>query len=91
MSIETIIGAIATVLALLATAFGLGHVRGSSKAEAKAKEQSTEERAAATEAAAQRRVEATKEASDVQEAVKRQSDSDVDRQLCEQWTRPGSR
>ncbi|WP_072064967.1 hypothetical protein [Pluralibacter gergoviae] len=91
MSIETILGAIATVLAMLAAAFGLGHVRGSSKAEAKAKEQSTEERAAATEVAAQRRVEATKGASDVQEAVKRQSDSDVDRQLRDNWTRPGGR
>lgn len=87
MSIETILGGIATVLALIVAAFGLGHVRGSSKAESRAKEQRTEERAAATEAAAQRRVEATKGANDVQEAVKRQSDSDVDRQLRDSWTR----
>lgn len=91
MSIETILGAIVTVLALIAAAFGLGHVRGSSKAEATAKEQITEDRAAATEAAAQRRVEATKGASDVQQTVSHMPDDDVDRELREHFTRPGSR
>ena len=89
MNIETILGAIATVFALIAAAFGLGHVRGSSKAEAKAKEQRTEEQAAATEAAVQRRVEVTKGASDVQQTVSHMPDDDVDRELREKFTRPG--
>lgn len=89
MSIETILSAIATVLALIAAAFGLGHVRGSSKAEAKAKEQRTEEQAAAREVVAQRRAEATKGASDVQQTVSHMPDNDVDRELRERFTRPG--
>ncbi|WP_265349349.1 hypothetical protein [Enterobacter hormaechei] len=40
-------------------------------------------------AAAERRVETTKEASNVQEAVKRMSDDDVDRELREKFTRLG--
>lgn len=89
MGIETIIGLAAAVIAAIAGAFGLGHIRGTSKAEAKADQQRTEENAAATVAAAERRVEVTKEASNVQEAVKRMSDDDVDRELRENFTRPG--
>ncbi|HBU7325621.1 TPA: hypothetical protein MDR68_005537, partial [Klebsiella pneumoniae] len=72
-------------------AFGIGHVRGTSKAEAKADQQRTEENAAATVAAAERKAEVVKEASDVQEDVKRMGDDDVDRELRERFTRPGSR
>ncbi|MDU4364062.1 MAG: hypothetical protein E7I50_17050 [Klebsiella oxytoca] len=72
-------------------AFGLGHARGTSKAEAKAEQQRTEENAAATVAVAERRADATKGASDVQEDVKRMGDDDVDRELREKFTRPGSR
>ncbi|WP_369064278.1 hypothetical protein [Enterobacter sp. MALB-1] len=89
MGIETIIGLAAAVIAAIAGAFGLGHIRGTSKAEAKADQQRTEENAAATVAAAERRVEVTKEASNVQEAVKRMADDDVDRELREKFTRPG--
>ncbi|EHB5918526.1 hypothetical protein JXB84_002126 [Escherichia coli] len=89
MGIETIIGLAAAVIAAIAGAFGLGHIRGTSKAEAKADRQRTEENAAATVAAAERRVEVTKEASNVQEAVKRMGDDDVDRELRENFTRPG--
>ncbi|HBB4438850.1 TPA: hypothetical protein KBN41_003679 [Citrobacter freundii] len=89
MGIETIIGLAAAVIAAIAGAFGLGHIRGTSKAEAKADQQRTEENAAATVAAAERRVEVTKEASNVQEAVKRMSDDDVDRELRDNWTRKG--
>ena len=50
MGIETIIGLAALLISAIAGAFGLGHIRGTSKAEAKADQQRTEEKAAATEA-----------------------------------------
>ncbi|AUM03248.1 hypothetical protein [Enterobacter sp. Crenshaw] len=89
MGIETIIGLAAAVIAAIACAFGLGHIRGTSKAEAKADLQRTEEKAAATEAVAERRVETTKEASNVQQTVNRMPDDDVDRELRDTWKRPG--
>ncbi|WPI51602.1 hypothetical protein R8547_15990 [Klebsiella oxytoca] len=91
MSLEFISGLVVVLLGLIAGAFGLGHARGTSKAEAKAEQQRTEENAAATVAAAERRADATKGASDVQEDVKRMGDDDVDRELREHFTRPGSR
>ncbi|HEI8435206.1 TPA: hypothetical protein SLF19_004371 [Enterobacter hormaechei] len=89
MGIETIIGLAAMVISAIAGAFGLGHIRGASKAEAKADQLRTEDNAAATVAAAERRVEATKEASDVQQSVNHMPDDDVDRELRENFTRPG--
>ena len=89
MSIEMIIGLATALLAIIAGAFGLGHSRGTSKAEAKADQQRAEENAAATVAAVERRADATKGASDVEESVKRMSDDDVDRELRENFTRPG--
>lgn len=89
MGIETIIGLFALVVSAIAGAFGLGHIRGTSKAEAKADKQRTEENTAATEAVAKRRVEATKEASNVQQTVNRMPDDDVDRELRDNWTRKG--
>ena len=47
--------------------------------------------AAATVAAAERRADATKGASDVQQTVSHMPDDDVDRELREKFTRPGSR
>ena len=91
MSLEFISGLVVVLLGLIAGAFGLGHARGTSKAEAKAEQQRTEENAAATVAAAERRADATKGASDVQEDVKRMGDDDVDRELREKFTHPGSR
>ncbi|EME5174153.1 hypothetical protein VYW08_001338 [Escherichia coli] len=91
MGFETLIGIAAAVIAAIAGAFGLGHIRGTSKAEAKADQQRTEEHAAATEAAASHRVEVTKEASNVQQNVSYMPDDDVDRELRESWKRPGSR
>lgn len=91
MGFETLIGIAAAVIAAIAGAFGLGHIRGTSKAEAKADQQRTEEHAAATEAVASRRVEVTKEASNVQQTVNHMPDDDVDRELRNDWTRPGSR
>ncbi|HAH9343255.1 TPA: hypothetical protein HIQ17_002827 [Escherichia coli] len=89
MGIEAIIGFAVAVIAAIAGAFGLGHVRGTSKAEAEADRQRTEEKAAATEAVAERRVETTKEASNVQQTVNHMSGDDVDRELREKWTRQG--
>ena len=89
MSLEFISGLVVVLLGLIAGAFGLGHARGTSKAEAKAEQQRTEENAAATVAAAERRADATKGASDVQEDVKRMGDDDVDRERRERFPRPG--
>ncbi|HBL7062829.1 TPA: hypothetical protein LSI07_001701 [Klebsiella oxytoca] len=91
MSLEFISWLVVVLLGLIAGAFGLGHARGTSKAEAKAEQQRTEEIAAATVAAAERRADATKEASDVQQTVSHMPDDDVDRELRENFTRPGSR
>ncbi|MHA8539437.1 hypothetical protein ACYA9W_06505 [Klebsiella pneumoniae] len=91
MGIEMIIGLATALLAIIAGAFGIGQARGTSKVKAKADQQRTEENAAATVAAAERRAEVTKGASDVQEDVKRMGDDDVDRELREKFTRPGSR
>ncbi|EKD4460461.1 hypothetical protein ORP92_002757 [Escherichia coli] len=87
--VEIIIGAICAVLAAAAGGFGLGHVRGTSKAQVKADQQRTEDNAAATSAAAERRVEATKEASNVQQTVNHMPGDDVDRELRHSWKRPG--
>ena len=87
MTIEMILGAIGLVVAAIAGAFGIGHSRGTSKAEAAADKQRTEENAAAVEAVSSRRVEATRGASDVQQSVNHMSDDDVDRELRENFTR----
>ncbi|WP_117103351.1 hypothetical protein [Klebsiella pneumoniae] len=89
MGIEAIAGLVVVILSAIAGAFGIGHARGTSKAEAKAGQQRSEENAAATVAAAERRADATKGASDVEESVKRMPDDDVDRELRENFTRPG--
>ncbi|HDP9280792.1 TPA: hypothetical protein P7Q24_001418 [Escherichia coli] len=91
MGLEMIIGLAVAVLAAIAGAFGLGKSRGTNIAETKADQQRTEERATATEAVAERRVETTKEASNVQQSVNHMLSDDVDRELRNNWTRPGSR
>ncbi|MCZ5053756.1 hypothetical protein O5961_05145 [Klebsiella pneumoniae] len=87
MGIEMIIGLATALLAVIAGAFGTGHARGTSKAEAKADQQRTEENAAATVAAAERKAEVMKGASDVQQTVSHMPDDDVDRELRENFTR----
>lgn len=87
MGIEAIAGLVVVILGTIAGAFGIGHARGTSKAEAKASRQRTEEKASASVAAAERKAEATKGASDVEESVKRMPDDDVDRELREHFTR----
>lgn len=91
MSFEIIARLVVIILGAIAGAFGIGHVRGTSRAEAKADQQRTEENAAATIAAAERKAEVTKEANDVQQTVSHLPDDDVDRELREHFTRPGSR
>lgn len=90
MSLEFTSGLVVVLLGLIAGAFGLGHARGTNKAEAKAEQQRTEDNAAASVAAAERRADATKGASDVQQTVSHIPDDDVDRELREHFTRPGS-
>ncbi|ENM1019975.1 TPA: hypothetical protein N3F15_002110 [Klebsiella aerogenes] len=89
MTLEMIVGLAALVISAIAGAFGLGHIRGTNKAEAKAEQQRTEDNAAATVAAAERKEEATREASNVQQTVSHMPDDDVDRELREKFTRPG--
>ncbi|MGS8471650.1 hypothetical protein [Escherichia coli] len=91
MGIEAIAGLVVVILAAIAGAFGIGHARGTSKAEAKSDQQRTEENAVATVAAAERKAEVTKEASDAQTTVSHMPDDNVDRELREKFTRPGSR
>lgn len=88
MSLEFISGLVVVLLGLIAAAFGLGHARGTSKAEAKAEQQRTEENAVASVAAAERKEKATREASNVQQTVSHMPDDDVDRELREKFTRP---
>ena len=87
--VEIIIGVIGAICVAAAGGFGLGHIRGTSKAEAKADQQRTEENAAAKVAVAERQAEVTIEASNVQQTVNHMSDDDVDRELRENFTRPG--
>ena len=89
MSFEIIAGLVVVILAAIAGAFGIGHARGTSKAEAKADQQRTEENAVATVAAAERKAEVTKEASNVQQTVNHMPGDDVDRELRDNWTRKG--
>ncbi|MFU8141772.1 hypothetical protein [Klebsiella variicola] len=91
MSFEIIAGLVVVILGAISGAFGIGHARGTSKAEAKADQQRIEENAAATVAAAERKAEVTQEGSDVQQTVSHMPDDDVDRELREHFTRPGSR
>ncbi|HHN5943427.1 TPA: hypothetical protein ACRRGN_000851 [Klebsiella pneumoniae] len=91
MGIEAIAGLVVVILGVIAGAFGVGHARGTSKAEAKADLQRNEENAAATVAAAERKAEVVKGAIDVQQTVSHMPDDNVDRELREHFTRPGSR
>lgn len=87
--IEMILGGLAALLAVAFSGFVAGNIRGSGKAEAKADQQRTEENAAATVAVAERKAEVTKEASNAQQTVSHLPDNDVDRELRENFTRPG--
>lgn len=87
--LKAILAGIGLAIMLVLAAFGLGGMRGREKAEAEAEKKRTDENAAATKAAAERRVEVTREASNVQQTVNHMPDDDVDRELRANWTRKG--
>ncbi|WP_153752941.1 MULTISPECIES: hypothetical protein [unclassified Citrobacter] len=87
--LKAILAAIGFAILMVLGAFGLGSMRGREKAEAKADKQRTDDNAAATKAAAERRVEVTKEASNLQQTVSHMPDDDLDRELRRNWTRKG--
>ena len=87
--LKAILASIGFAIIMVLGAFGLGSMRGREKAEAKSDKQRTDDNATATKAAAERRVEATREASNVQQTVSHMPDDDVDRELRENFTRPG--
>ena len=87
--LKAILAGIGLTVMLVLGAFGLGNMRGREKAEAKADKQRTDDNAAATKAAAERRVDVTKEASNVQQTVSHMPDDNVDRELRGNWTRKG--
>ena len=89
MGIENDVGLAVAVLRGQCSCFRFGHASGTTKTEAKFQKQNTEEKAAATEAVAERRVDVTKEASNVQQTVNHMPDDDVDRELRDTWKRPG--
>lgn len=85
-ALEAIIGGIITLALLLFGAHRIGKSQGKAEAQANVQEQT----AAAAIAATKRRVEVIKEASDVQQTVNHFPDDDVDRELRNEWKRPGS-
>ncbi|MDD8969835.1 hypothetical protein LAY48_01575 [Escherichia coli] len=87
--LKAILAGIGLAIMLALAAFGIGGMRGREKAEAQAEKKRTDENAAAAEAAAERRVEVTREASNVQQTVNHMPDDDVDRELRANWTRKG--
>lgn len=87
--LKAILASIGFAIIMVLGAFGLGSMRGREKAEAKSDKQRTDDNATATKAAAERRVEATREASNVQQTVSHMPDDDVDRELRSNWTRKG--
>lgn len=87
--IEMVLGGLGALMAVALSGFFAGSILGSGKAEAKARQQRTEENAATVVAAAERKAEVMKEASNVQETVNRMPDDDVDRELRNTWKRHG--
>lgn len=81
MSFELIIGVVVAALAAVAGAFGLGHSRGTAKAEQKASEEKSAATVSATKAAAERQTIVAKEAAHVDQSINNLSNDDVDREL----------
>ena len=86
-TLKSLLAAIGVAILMVLGAFGVGRFRGREQAEEKADRQRTEEKTAAIKSVAERRVEATKEASNVQQTVSHMRDDDVDCELCENFTR----
>ena len=87
--IKAILAFLTAAFLLLMGVFGLGRMSGREKAETESEKKRTEENAAASVAAAERKEEATRGASNVQQTVSHMHDDDVDRELRENYTRPG--
>lgn len=80
-----IIGAAGVVFAVLVAWFS-----GRSKGKAVADKKHSDEVVRATKAASQRETTVSREAADVDQKVNNSTDADVDKQLRDKWTRPGS-
>ena len=91
MNIEIIFGMIGAVLAIIATAFGIGHVRGSNQTKVESRLQKKQDKAAAIEAVAIRKIQIVKGAGDVQEVINHMGDDDVDYELRKNFSRPDNR
>ena len=87
--IKMILGGIAALTVVAVSSFYAGSFLGSEKEKINAKQQRTEEHAAATVAVAERKAEVTEEANNVQQTVNYMPDDDVDRELRENFTRAG--
>lgn len=88
-ALEAIVGGIVTLMLLLVGVLHVGKSQGKTEARADAKEREAGQQVSAATEAAERRVEATKGAADVQQTVNHMPDSDVARELLEDWQRPG--
>lgn len=64
---------------------------GRSKGKAVVREEQARADIAASQAAAKRETTVSREAAHVDQSVNNSSDADVDKQLRDKWTRPGSR
>ena len=84
-TIEMIIGGIGILIALVASAFGIGHSKGKGKAEQAATERGTKAKIEQATAATRRQTQTSKEASDVQETVTRMPGNNVDDELRRDW------
>lgn len=85
MSMALIISIGAAILGAIAAAFGIGHSKGTAKAEKKADEQRTKEIIESEHAVAKRQTDTAKGASDVKDTVSRMPDSAVDDELRSDW------
>lgn len=83
---EWIAGALGVVFALIVAWFS-----GRSKGKAVAEQKHAQEVVEATKAVAQRETTVSREAAHVDQKVNNSTDADVDKQLLDKWTRPGSR
>lgn len=88
----SVIGAaLVGLVGIIGTAFGLGHAKGKTTAEAAAKDEKVEEEKRAIQSIAERQTTVTTEAKNVQENVNRMSDPDVDSELLSKYSYPADK
>lgn len=78
-------GALGVIVAVF-----MAWLSGRSKGKAVAEQKHTEQVVEATKAVAERQTTVSKEAAHVDQKVNNATDADVDKQLRDKWTRPGS-